>query len=73
MNQTSENGKKPSFEPDFYKNPSCHFFFFSKIWPHQSLDIMVSYQHVQHQKNILVKDIQTDRHMDGQTDGQVIS
>ena len=72
MNQTSENGKKPSFEPDFDQNPGCQFFF-SKIWPHQSLDIMVSYQHVQYQKNILVKDIQTDRHMDGQTDGQVIS
>ena len=28
MNQTSENGKKPSFEPDFDQNPGCHFFFF---------------------------------------------
>ena len=30
MNQTSENGKKPSFEPDFDQNPGCHFFFFFK-------------------------------------------
>ena len=31
MNQTSENGKKPSFGPDFGPfgpNSDCHFFFF---------------------------------------------
>ena len=43
-------------------------FFLSKIWLHQSLDIMVSYHHVQYQKKQmiqswehLVSDRQTDR------------
>ena len=48
------------------------FFFFSKIWLHQSLDIMVSYHHVQYQKKtndpILRK--LSDGRTDGQTDGQ---
>ena len=45
-------------------------FFFSKIWLHQSLDIMVSYHHVQYQKKtndpILRKlsDKRTDEWMD---------
>ena len=30
-------------------------FFFSKIWLGQSLDIMVSYHHVQYQKNLLIQ------------------
>ena len=40
MNQTLENGKKPSFGTDFGWQ-----FFFSKIWPHQLLDTMASYHH----------------------------
>ena len=44
------------------------FFFFSKIWYRQSLDIMVSYHHVQYQKKLT---IQSWGHlgMDGRTDG----
>ena len=49
-------------------------FFLSKIWLHQSLDIMVSYHHVQYQKKLmiqswenLVRDRQTGRRMDGWT------
>ena len=76
MNQTRENGKKPSFGPDFGppgpKSRHQFFFFFSKIWLHQSLDIMVSYHHVQYQKKtndpILRK--LSDGRTDGQTDGQ---
>ena len=71
MNQTWENNKKPSFGADFCPfrpNLGHQFFFFSKIWLHQSVDIMVSYHHVQYQKKLmiqswenLVTDRQTDR------------
>ena len=51
------------------------FFFFSKIWLRQSLDIIVSYHYVQNQKKLifqswvnLVTDGQTDRRTDRQTD-----
>ena len=30
-------------------------FFFSKIWLRQSLDIMVSYHHVQYQKKLMIQ------------------
>ena len=49
-------------------------FFSSKIWLHQSLDIMVIYHHVQYQKKLmiqswenLVMDGRTDRQRDKQT------
>ena len=74
-NQTWENGKKPSFWPDFGPfdpNFGCQifffffFFFFSEIWLGQSLDIMFSYHHVQYQKKLtlqswenFVMDVQT--------------
>ena len=55
---------------------AANFFFFSKIWLRQSLDIMVSYHHVQYQKKLmiqsrenLVTDGRTDRWTDRQTDG----
>ena len=32
-----------------------NFFFFSKIWLRQSLDIMVSYHHVQYQKKLMIQ------------------
>ena len=73
MNQTWETGEKPSFAPDFGPfgpNLDCQFFF-SNIWLPQSLDIMVSFQHVQYQKKtndpILRKlsDGQTDRGTEG--------
>ena len=47
--------------------------FFSKIWLHQSLDIMVSYHHVQYQKKLKIQsweNLVTDRWTDRQTDGQ---
>ena len=51
MNQTLENSKKPSFRPDFGPfSPYLGHQFFSKIWLHQSLDIMISYHHVQYKK-----------------------
>ena len=31
------------------------FFFFSKMWLRQSLDIMVSYYHVQYQKKLMIQ------------------
>ena len=61
MNQTWENGKKTSFETDFGPldpNLGHHFFFFfffSKIWLCQSLDIMVSYHHLQYQKKLMTQ------------------
>ena len=69
MNQTDENGKKTlSFGSDFgtfgpnsgrQKN---FFFFFSKIWLRQSLDIMACYHPVQFQKKLM--DGRTDRQTD---------
>ena len=59
MNQTWENGKKPSVGSGFGPfGPNLgyqFFFFFSKIWLRQSLDIMVSYHHVQYQKKLMIQ------------------
>ena len=66
--------KKPSFEPDFgpYGPNSGHQNFSSKICLPQSLDILVSYYHVQYQKKPIVQyweNLVTDnRQTDGQTD-----
>ena len=49
MNQTWENGKKPTFVSDFGPN-SGHQNLFKKIRLCQSLDIMTNYHHVQYQK-----------------------
>ena len=76
--QTWKNGKKSSFGPDFGlfgPNSSYQFFFFfSRIWLFQSLDIIVSYHHVQYQKNLmiqsrenLVTDRQTNKLMERRT------
>ena len=53
----SKNGEKPHFGfdlPTFGPNSGRQIFFFfffsSKIWLRQSLDIMVSYHHVQYKK-----------------------
>ena len=63
----------------FGPNAGCYIFFSSKIWLRQSLDVMVSYQHVQYQKKItiqswenLVTDGQNDRQPDRLTDSRVI-
>ena len=64
MNQTSENDKKPSFGPNF--GP----IFFSKIYLCQSLNIMVSYHHMQYQKKLIVQswaNLVTDGRTDRQT------
>ena len=56
--QTQENGEKPHFGPDLgplEPNSGCKFFFSSKIWLRQSLDIMVSYHHVQYQKKLMIQ------------------
>ena len=50
--RTQENGEKRHFGPDLGllgPNLGCEIFF-SKIGLPQSLDIMVSYHHVQYQK-----------------------
>ena len=75
MIQTQENGGKLHFEPDLGPLGLVKFalriYFFLEIWLRQSLDIMVSYHHVQYQKKLmiqswenLVTDGQTDRQMD---------
>ena len=54
---TWENGKKQSFEPDFSPfdpNSDPQSFFF-KNWLRRSLDIMVSYHHVQYQKKLMAQ------------------
>ena len=57
MNQSQENGEKPHF--GFNLGPlgpnSCQNFFLKKIWLRQSLDIMVSYHHVQYQKKLMIQ------------------
>ena len=57
MIRTQENGKKPDFKPDLgLLDPnSGRENFISKIWLHKSLDIMVSYHHVQYQKKLMAQ------------------
>ena len=70
--QTQENGEKPYFVSNLGPlGPNLDCYFYSKIWFHQPIDIMVSYHHVQYQKRLmiqssenLVTDGQTDRWMD---------
>ena len=55
--QTQENGEKPHFVPDLGSlgpNSGCQNSF-SNIWLRQSLDIMVSYHHVQYQKQLMIQ------------------
>ena len=66
MNQSWENNKKPSFGPNFFPfGPNLgHQIFFSKIRLNQSVDIMVSYHHVQYQKKLMIQsweNVVTDR------------
>ena len=72
INQIWENGRKPSFGPNF--GPKFGLLnFLSKIWLRQSLDVMVSYHHIQYQKKLMIQsweNLVTDRQTDGQTDGQ---
>ena len=45
--------------------------FFSKIWLRHSLDVMVSYHHVQYQKKLMIRsweNLVTDRRTDRRTD-----
>ena len=69
MNQTWENGKNLVLGPILTHLAQIRGtkFFFSKTWLRKSLDIMVSYHHVQYQW-----DGQTDRQMDRRTDGQTV-
>ena len=56
MHQTRENGEKPNFGPDLGPlDLNSGRQFFSKVWLCQSLDIMVSYHHVQYQKKIMIQ------------------
>ena len=65
INQTCENGKKPSFRPHLAQIRTNNFFF-SKTWLHQSLDIMVNHQ-VQYQKKLMIQSWK-NLVMDGRTD-----
>ena len=77
MNQTWENGKKPSFEPDFGPygpNSGCQFFFFffktlAPLTHGQLSSCTISEKMIQSWEN-LVTDGETDRQMDRQTGGQ---
>ena len=65
--------KKPSFGPDLahLAQMPAAIFFSSKIWLRQSLDVMVSYQHVQYQKKLMIQsweNLVTDGQNDRQTD-----
>ena len=56
----SRKWQKHHFGPDLCPldpNSGSQFFFFlkKKILLHQSLDIMVSYQHVQYQKKLMIQ------------------
>ena len=57
MIQTQENGEKPHFGLDLgpLGPNSGGESFISKIWLHQSLDIMVSYHHVQYQEKLMIQ------------------
>ena len=81
--QSQEDGEKPHF--GYNLGPTgpnsgqilFFFFFFFKIWPPWSLDIMVSYHHVQYQEKLmiqswenLVMDEWMNRWTDRGTDGQ---
>ena len=57
MIQTQENCEKRHFGPDLGPlGPNMgHQNFFSKIWLHHSLDIMVSYYHVKYQKKLKIQ------------------
>ena len=49
------------------------YFFFSKIWLRQSLDLMLSYHHVQYQEKLMIQsweNLVTDERTDGRTDGR---
>ena len=80
--QSQENGEKPHFGSNL--GPSgpnsghiLFFFFFFEIWPPWSLDIMVSYHHVQYQEKLMIQswenlviDERMNRWTDGGTDDQ---
>ena len=74
MIQTQENGKKSfilGLILDHWaqiRAAKCFFFFF-KIWLRKSLDIMVSYHHVEYQKKTNDPLQKMNLAMDGKTDG----
>ena len=55
--QTQENNKKLYFGPDLgpLRRNSGRQIFFSKTWFRQSVDIMVSYNHVQCPKKLMIQ------------------
>ena len=71
MNQIWENSKKPYFEPDFgpFVPNLRHHFFLKKIWLRHSLYIMVSYHHIQYQKQLTIQSWE-NLVMDGWNDGR---
>ena len=78
MIQTQENNKKLHFGR-WAQIRATFFFFFSKIWLYQSIDIVIDYHHVKISEKtndpILRKlsDGRKDRRADGQTDRQTDS
>ena len=56
MIQTKENDKKHHSEPDLTRCVQIRAaIFFSKIWLCQSVDIIVSYHHIQYQKKQFIQ------------------
>ena len=71
--QTQKNDKKLHFGPDLgpLDPNSGNQIFFTNIWVRQSLDIMVSYHHVQYQRKLMIQfseNLVTDGRTDRQTD-----
>ena len=73
MIKNQENGKKLCFRSDLGSlRPNLgRQVYFSKIWLRQTLDIMVSYHHLQYQKKLMIQSLEklvTDGRTDGRTD-----
>ena len=79
ISRKTKTSKKASFGPNLahltqIRAANFFFFFSSKIWLRQSLDTIVSYHHVQHQKKLMIQsweNLVTDRRKDRQTDKQI--
>ena len=56
-------------KPSFSQNRAAIFFFFSKFYHRQSLNSMVSYRHLQYQKQLVIQSSE-NLMMYGRTHGQ---
>ena len=70
MNHTWKNDKKPILDPilaHLAQIRATKFFFFQKSRLRQTLDIIVTYHHVQYQKKLDWENLATERQTDRQT------